>query len=192
MLPLIADLLASVTIASRGYLFLSNNAVFGALLDLVMWPVFVFLALKDRRFIYHGVVVYLAASSIFFLPVGAIPFDLSLLIAYLAVLNITRPSPDAHYDFSFSAALFWIGVLCLYLLGSLVLTSVNPPADLQGQIKAVYYLGNAGIAALLFSRVYEPGHAAVFKRALIAAALAYFVAGAVGYLFPLEQYQDIE
>lgn len=185
---LAADLIAFATIVARGYLFLSGNAVLGALLDIAMLPVFVLLALHRRRFLYHGVVVYLAASSIFFLPIGAIPFDLSLLIAFLVIVQIVRPTVQAGYDPSLRTALLWVALLCLYLLGTLVLTSINPPTDLQGQIKAIYYLANAGIAGFLFSRVYEPVHASPFQRALLAAALGYFVAGTLGYLFPLEQY----
>ncbi|MEM6818426.1 MAG: hypothetical protein AAF578_06515 [Pseudomonadota bacterium] len=177
-----------LTIVSRGYLFLSGANVAGAILDAALLPVYIGIALHNRKYVFHGLIAYLAASSVFYLPLRVIPFDLSYLIILLATVTVMRGQRGGSVSSVFRSSLISLGGLLAYLAIQVFLRNLTEPQDLQGQIKVIYYLLNALVASYLFSILFSSSYARTARQAVMVGVVAYLIAASIGYLFPLESY----
>jgi len=172
-------------IVVRGYLYFSNQQAVAAILDLAALPIYLFACIKERRHIYVSIVAYLPGSSVFYLSTGLIPFDLSLIIVLLSTTLLTREMTERKYFSPVNFAILLYAGLCAYLFTNMVLESMLHFAELREQIKVLYFLLTATVAAYLFGKVYHPEDNEYFRDALALCIVAYVVAGCVGYLFPL-------
>lgn len=169
----------------RGYLYFSEQQSLAAILDLLLLPLYLTACIRDRRAIYIGVIAYLPASSVFYLPTGVIPFDLSLVIVLLSVTLLSRSLPVRQYSSPVYLAMLFFAALCLYLFVNITIDLLSDSRDIREQVKVLYLLGTAGVAGFLFSKVYDPRDNSHVLTAIELGLLAYIVAGCIGYLFPL-------
>jgi hypothetical protein len=172
----------------RGYLYFSEQQLIAAILDLALLPLYAFACVKDRRAIYIGLVAYLPASSVFYLPTGVIPFDLSLLVVLMSITLLSRNVPVRRYSNAIHFALLYFGALCFYLFINIAIDSLSDSREIREQIKVLYLLGTAGAAGFLFNKIYETRDSSHILAAIELGLFAYVVAGCLGYLYPLSNY----
>ncbi|HNP63642.1 MAG TPA: hypothetical protein PKH39_06860 [Woeseiaceae bacterium] len=172
----------------RGYLYFTDHQDLAAMLDLALLPIYLLACIKDRRHIYVSLIAYLPASSIFYLPTGAIPFDLSMVIILLLTVTVSRELPKRKLSNAIKYALVLYAALCAYLSISLFVDLVAGLGEFHEQFKVLYYLFNAAAAGYLFTKVYDPRDRVHILSAIEVAVVAYVVASCVGYLFPLSTF----